>query len=935
MRVEFRVLGEVCARVDGRPVDLGPPRQRCVLGVLLADVNRPVSADQLVDRVWGDDPPQRALGTLRSYLSRLRVAVPAAGEWGIRRGSGGYLLEIDEAAVDLHRFRRLADRARAGEDAADAVALYEQALGLWRGEAFADMSAPWLTGLRHMLQAERFAVQLDCYDVRLRRGEAATLLTGLTALAEAQPLDERLAGQLMLALSRSGRQARALEHYQQLRTRLAEDLGADPDPALQRLHRRILTGEPALAEIGAPPAQVTSAAAPVPVPRQLPAPPPFFTGRSRELAALDRALDTRGEEGRTVVISAIGGGGGMGKTWLALHWAHRNMNEFPDGQLHVNLRGFDPSGAPMPPEVAVRTFLGALAVAPSGIPAEPDAQAALYRSLLADRRMLIVLDNARDTAQITPLLPGGSSCTVLVTSRHQLTGLVTGHGAHPITLDVLDREEAHQVLTRHLGAHRVEVEPGAVAELLEHATGLPLALGIIAARAAMRPGLPLSVLTRELGRDFARLDSLDAGESSANLRAVFSWSYRILTPPAARLFRLLGTHPGPDIAVPAAASLAGHTLAQVCPLLAELARAHLITEHSPGRYALHDLLRAYATELAHTLDTPAERRDALHRVLDHYVHTAHTAALLLYPHRHPITPSAPRQGVAFTGLADHQQAMTWFTDQHAVLVAAVDAAAGLGFAAHAWQLAWALVTYFDQQGHWHDLLATQHAALEVAGRAGDRLGQAHAHSGLVRAYTRLGRHDDARASLDHALALFTALGDRIGQANTHRGLGWLLEAQNRHREALGHAQQAHDLYREAGHRAGLAHALNAIGWYHTLLGDHHQALVHCERALELHQELDHRQGQAATWDTMGHAHHHLGHQAMAVDCYQRALKLFREVADRYNEADTLVRLGDAHHAAGDRRDAGAAWARALDVLDELGHSGADQVRARLHRLRRP
>ncbi|MDN3354460.1 BTAD domain-containing putative transcriptional regulator [Actinomadura sp. DC4] len=931
MRVEFGVLGEICARVDGQAVDLGPQRQRCVLGVLLADVNRPVSADQLVDRVWGADAPQRAAETLRSYLSRLRVAVPAAGEWGIRRRSGGYLLEIDEAAVDLHRFRRLADRARAGEDATAAVALYEQALGLWRGDAFADLGIPWLTGLRHMLQAERFAVQLDCHDVRLRRGEAATLLAGLTALAAVQPLDERLAGQLVLALYRSGRQADALEHYERMRRRLADDLGADPGPALQRLHRQILTGDPALTETAAPSVHVTTAP---PVLRQLPAPPPFFTGRSRELAALDRALDTRGEAGRTVVISAIGGGGGMGKTWLALHWAHRNIAEFPDGQLHVNLRGFDPSGSPMPPEVAVRTFLDALAVAPSGIPAELDAQAALYRGLVADRRMLIVLDNARDTAQIAPLLPGGSSCTVLVTSRHQLTGLVTGHGAHPITLDVLEPAEAQQVLTRHLGTGRVGAEPEAVAELLDHAAGLPLALGIIAARAAMRPGLPLSVLTKELGRDYARLDSLDAGEATANLRAVFSWSYRTLTSQAARLFRLLGIHPGPDIAEPSAASLAGLTLTQVRPLLAELARAHLITEHSAGRYAFHDLLRAYATEQAHSLDTPDERRTALHRVLDHYVHTAHTAALLLYPHRHPITPSTPREGVTPTGLADHQQAMAWFTDQHAVLVAAVHEAADLGFATHAWQLAWALVTYFDQQGHWRDLLSTQSAALDVTRREGDRLGQAHAHSGLVRACTRLGRHDDARASLDRALALFTELGDRIGQANTHRGLGWLLEAHDRHGEALGHARQAHDLYREAGHRAGLAHALNAIGWYHSLLGDHRQALVHCERALELHQELDHRQGQAATWDTMGHAHHHLGDHAKAADCYQHALRLFREVADRYNEADTLIRLGDTHHAVGDRRAAGDAWERALEVLDELGHAGADQVRGRLKRLRR-
>jgi DNA-binding SARP family transcriptional activator/tetratricopeptide (TPR) repeat protein len=929
MRVEFRVLGEVCARVDGRAVDVGPARQRGVLAVLLAEVNHPVSMDQLADRVWGPDRPPHAAGTLRSYLSRLRSTVPVAEEWSIRRRSGGYLLEVDEAAVDLYLFRRLQARARAGGDGADPTALYERALALWHGEAFADLDLPWLAALRHTLQAERLAARLDYQDLRLQRGEDTALLADLAELATGHPLDERLAGQLMLALYRCGRQADALEYYADLQHTLADTLGADPGADLQRLHQRILTADSRLAPVRTPAcAPVTARCAPVP--RTLPAAPPFFVGRARELADLDDALGGR-TPSSTVRIVAIGGCGGIGKTWLALHWAHRNADRFPDGQLYLNLRGFEPSGTPMAPAAAVRTLLGALAVDPAALPPKLDAQAAMYRSLVSGRRMLIVLDNAHATTQVTPLLPGSPSCVVVVTSRHELPGLVTGYGVRPIVLSSLGQDEARRLLTLHLGSRRAAAEPEAVAGLLDRCAGLPLALSIIAARAKLRPDFPLRTLAGKPGRDPAGLDALDAGEPAADLKAVFSWSYRILSPEAAGLFRSLGVHPGPDAGEEAIAGMAGLAPARTRRFLTELTRAHLITEHSPGRYTLHDLLRAYATEQARTADTAARRRAASRRTLDHYLHTAHTAMLLLYPHRHPITLPAPCEGVRPTALADPQQAMAWFTAEHAVLTSAVRQAADEGFSAHTWQLAWALATYFDHQGHWPDLLATQQTALSAARRTGDRLGQAHAHSGLVRAYSRLGRHDDVRAHVGQALALFAELGDRAGLANSHRGAASLLETDGRYREALDHAEQARDLYQEAGHRAGVAHALNAIGWYHTLLGHHPEALAHCEQALRLHRELGHQHGQATTWDSLGHAHQHLGRHAEAVACYEHGLSLFREVGDRYNEAATLVRLGDAHHSAGDGRPARRAWQRALEILEQVGHSDAERIRAKIRR----
>jgi DNA-binding SARP family transcriptional activator len=921
MPIEFGLLGVVRARVEDRAIDLGPARQRCVLAALLVDVNQVVSLDQLVYRVWGEDPPPTAAGTLRSYLSRLRAALPT--ECGIHRRSGGYVLETDAEAVDLHRFRRLLAQVRPGDDSA-AAGLYEQALGLWRGEAFADLNSLWLTTVRRTLEVERLAATLDYHDVRLRRGDHTALLVDLDPLADAHPLDERLAGQLMLAKYRSGRQAAALDHYERLRLRLADELGADPSPALQGLHQQILSADPGLAPVDG------AAARRVPVPQHLPMSPRRFIGRARELAALDRALEVRHHTERAVSIAAISGSGGIGKSWLALHWAYRNMNKFPDGQLYVNLRGFDPSDEPMPPGVAIRAFLDALAVDPAAVPVDLDAQAALYRGLVTDKRMLIVLDNARDTAQVLPLLPGGSSCAVVVASRHQLAGLVAGHGAYPVALDMLDEAEARALLTGHLGADTVAAEPEAVTELLRHCAGLPLALGIVVARATMRPDFPLAALAEELREDSARLNALDAGELTANLRAVFSWSYRILTPAAAGMFRLLGIHCGPGIARTAVASLIGTTVEEVRNPLAELTRANLVIEHAPGRFTLHDLLRTYAAEQADTLDTETDRRAATRRLLDHYLHTAHAAALLLYPHRNPIALSEPHSGVIPAELTDHQQAMAWFTTEHPVLIAAIRLAADTGHATHTWQLAWTMVDFLDRQGHWHDLLDTQRLALRAATSQADLTGQAAVHRAHVRADVRLGRYDDARTHLYAALTLFAELGDSRGLAQAHHGLGWVLGLLGRHHDALAHLQQSYDLHKANGHRAGLALALNTMGWCRNLLGNYRQAVIDCQGSLALHLELGDRHGQATAWDSLGHAHHHLDNHVQAAACYEHALELYREVTDRYGEAETLTHLGDTHHAAGDTPTARSTWQHALNILAQLDHPDADQVRTKLH-----
>jgi tetratricopeptide (TPR) repeat protein len=670
------------------------------------------------------------------------------------------------------------------------------------------------------------------------------------------------------------------------------------------------------------------------VPQQLPAAVTHFAGRAGELATLTRQLRGRADGG-TVVISAVSGTAGVGKTALAVYWAHQVADRFPDGQLYVNLRGFDPSGQVMAPAEAVRRFLDALQVPPQRIPVDLDAQAALYRSLLGGKRVLVVLDNARDTAQVRPLLPGARTCLVVVTSRNQLTGLIAADGAHPITLDLLTDEEARQLLVRRLGADRVAAEPVAVGEIITRCAHLPLALALVAARAAVRPHGGLRLLAEELRDAGHRWQMLTSDDPTTDVQAVFSWSYQALTSDAARLFRLLGLHPGPDLSAAAVASLAGLPTSAIRPVLTELTQASLLVEHIPGRYSFHDLLRAYACDLAQHIDTDQQRRSTTHRVLDHYLHTAHTAARLLDPTRDQITLTPPAPGVTPQHPADYQQALDWFTVERPVLLAAVEHAAATGFDTHTWQLTWTLDTFLDRRGHWHDQAAAGRAAVAAAHRLADPTAQARAHRTLAIAYTLLGRFDDAHTQFNRALDPATQTGDQNGQALTHANMAYLWEQWGRYPQALDHARQALTLYQATGHQNGQARALNAVGWCHSLLGDYRQALAACQQALTLFQELGDREGQAATWDSLGYAHHHLGRHTHAITSYQHALTLYRDLGERYLEADTLTHLGDTHHSTGNHHAAHDAWQQALTILDELNHPDADQVRTKLATLNTP
>jgi tetratricopeptide (TPR) repeat protein len=668
------------------------------------------------------------------------------------------------------------------------------------------------------------------------------------------------------------------------------------------------------------------------VPRQLPTALRHFCGRRGELAELDRLLDGALAT-QAVLVTTISGTAGIGKTILAVYYAHRVADRFPDGQLYVNLRGFGANAAMMEPAEAMRRFLDALGVPQERIPGDLDAQAALYRSHLAGRRMLLVLDNARDSAQVLPLLPGTPGCLVLVTSRGQLTGLIAAASAHPLTLDLLSGDEARLLLSRRLGADRVDAEPAAVAEIINRCARLPLALALMAARAAVRPAVALHLLTDELIDTQQRWRALTSDDDPASdVRTVLSWSYHALTPAAARLFRLLGLHPGLDTDATAAASLAGLADGAARCLLTELAQASLLVEHVPGRYTCHDLLRDYATDLTRATDPEEQRRAATGRVLDHYLHSAYTAALLLAQPYEPLTLTPPRPGVSQERPAGQKQAMHWFAREYRVLLAAIDHAVTAGYETHAWQLAWTVSTFLDRQGHWHDFAAAGRSAVVAADRLGDPAVQAWARRMLARAFTRLNRFDDADRQLRDALALCDQSGDRAGQADTHHYQVILCWRWSRLETALEHARQCLDLSRAVGHRGRLAVALNGVGWVQALLGDPQPALVSCEQALAIYTELGDLHGQAHTWDSLGYAHHHLGHHARAIACFRHTLTLVRQLGDRYQEADTLTSLGSVHRATGDSHAARDAWQRALIILGELDHPDAEQVRAKLDGL---
>jgi tetratricopeptide (TPR) repeat protein len=676
----------------------------------------------------------------------------------------------------------------------------------------------------------------------------------------------------------------------------------------------------------------------VTVPRQLPTRVPHFAGRAEELAMLDGVLDAAASDQVTgatgVVISAIGGTAGVGKTALALHWAHRVADRFPDGQLYANLRGFDAgSGRPVDPGDVLRGFLDALGVHPEQRPADTEGLAALYRSVLAGRRMLVLLDNAADVAQVRPLLPASPDCLVIVTSRRELAALAAAEGARLLQLDVLSEQEANELLVTRLGKDRAAGEPWAVTELATLCARLPLALSVVVARAAAAPKLPLSSLAAELTELGGRLDALDAGDPAANVRTVLSLSYRHLPETAKRMFRLLGLHPGPDISAAAAASLAGVPVAQARVALRDLTRASLLTEVVPGRFAFHDLLRAYAAEQPTSADGIA---NTTRRMLDHYLHTAHQAHRVLYPGRELIGLDACAAGVTPETFGGKASALAWLEDEYQVLLKVTDLAARTGFDTHAWRLPVVLWTFHNVCGHWHDGSRLHRLALAAARREGNRSGEAHTLRGLGSFAMSTGDAAEAYECLTAAQQAFRVLGDNLGLARTDVIFSQTLEFQGRHAEALAAMGDALRLSETAPADRHMmlvrASALNGSAWNSVQLGDLSEARAFCVQAIELCQAIGYSPGEAGTWDTLGVVLQRLGSHAEAVPCFLRAVSLDREMGNRYDLAMVLAHLGETYVCTGDLRGAREAWDESLLILRTLHHPTAHKVRGRLAAL---
>jgi DNA-binding SARP family transcriptional activator/tetratricopeptide (TPR) repeat protein len=904
--VEFTLLGEVGVTVGGVAVEPGPSRQRAVLAALAVDVNQAVPADQLADRVWGELVPPSVRTTLRVYLSRLR----AAGLEIVRR-SGGYVLVAEVDSVDLHRYRELVGRARSERDDVRALASFDEAARLWTGTPLLGVESPWLDATRYRLERERFLAEADHHDVALRLGGHARFVDVLAERAEAHPLDERLAGQFMLALHQSGRSADALEHHARVRRLLADQLGVDPGPGLRAVHQQVLEAAPAGPAPAAPMPSVPVPAGPVP--RQLPSDLPGFSGREDLLASLDALLS----HGTTVVISALAGTAGIGKTTLAVHWAHRVAHRFPDGQLYVNLRGFDAEGSVVRPADAVRGFLDALGVPPHRVPAGFDAQVGLYRTMLAERRMIVVLDNARDAAQVRPLIAGSAGCAVLVTSRNELAGLVASTNARLLSLDLLTDGEARGLLEARLGAERVQADPAAIAEIITRCARLPLALAVVAARAAARPRTPLSAFAAELRRD--RLAGLASDDAHTDVRSVFSWSYRALSPAAARLFGLLGLHPGADFTAQAAASLAGSP--DVWQELGELTRAHLLTEHRPGRFRFHDLLRAYAAE--QTCGT--ERQDALERLVDHYRHTAQVLDRVFFAGGTEVEPEPPAPGTVTMDLAGERDALAWFQAEQVTLFEIVRLAGKTGLHRQTWRLATAIADLCDRHAQVAESLAAQRIGLAAAQHLGERRGEAGIRQQMARLHTRLGKFADAESELTEALEINRDIGDIRNEARTELGLARLAGTRGDDREALQHARQAYELFSRAGSGPGQQDALNGIAWCLAQLGEHEEALSYCDRALVIGTS-------SGVVDTKGYIYQQLGDHAAAVVCFERAIVMARRAGDRFAEAEALTHLGDSHQTSGDGCAARSAWEAALTLLEGADVPEADGLRGRLDSL---
>jgi DNA-binding SARP family transcriptional activator/tetratricopeptide (TPR) repeat protein len=902
------MLGPVELWAGERLCEFGSAKERHVLAILLLNPGQPVSIETMIDRVWDDAPPRKARAGVHSYIARLRMRLHrqlGVNDVRVVSRPGTYALEVDPERVDLHRFRRLNDQARAIADSGheeDALRLLAEAEELWRGEPLSGLSGKWVGELRTSLENEHYAAIDKRISLELATGRHRDVVGELYGLVAEYPYDESFVEQLMLALYRSGRQRDALSVYRQAMQRLADDLGTAPGPSLRNMRERIRSGDNALA---APPARRQMIRPPLA--DNLPRDTPDFTGRDAELERIYAALDPTPT---AITIEAIDGMAGIGKTALAIHAAHRLVERYPDGRLYLHLHAHDPNRPPVDPADGLETLLRLIGEEPQRIPTSLEQRAALWRSRLAHRRVLVVLDDAAGSDQVWPFLPGAPGCLVMITSRRRLTGL---DGVRPLSLTVLESHEAALLFRRIIGDGR-HLEADAVDEVIRLCGHLPLAIAVVANQLRHRPARSVNDLVAKLSQAGHRIAEMHLGAS--NLATAFELSYRELSTGRQRAFRRLGLYIGTDMTTDAAAALIGCDRAEAEQILEELIDHHLIEEPHSGRVRFHDLLRAYAQERAIAEEPKEEPRRAVQRLLDFYLGVADQADRTLYPHRHrtDVEFSTQAQAPSF----DSHAASEWLRAERANLLACIHYAGGHAFLTHAIQLSHVLATYLERAAHWEDAARAHEIARQACDEIGDRHAGARVELELSLVHSRTGHYEAAFKHAQEALNAFCEQGDQQGEAETYDHLARASWLSGHNRAALTYAERALAIFRPAGERHGEASALLHRGIALTYLGRAAEAISTFEESLEISRITGDRANEAMIINNIGEIKFARGYHRDALMLFREALSILREHGWRQNEAIALNNIASVHQYKGRHDEALHFYREALSVYRATG-----------------
>ncbi|MEV4670619.1 tetratricopeptide repeat protein [Actinomadura sp. NPDC049382] len=940
--MEFRVIGPVELWVNGRRRDLGTPKERCVLAVLLLSLRKPVPTETIIRRVWDRDPPAKARQGLQVYMTRLRHRLEDAEGVTLISRQGSYLLDMDDESVDLYRFRRLRDQARAiAESGDDEYALdhHRQAAELCRAEPLTDLSGGWAERTRHNLEQELLSAAFARIDLELKHGNHADVLRELSDLTERHPLDERPVERLMKALYRCGRQAEALEVYRRTHSLFAAELGTDPGPGLRRLQQQILQGDPDLLRV--PGTQLSVDRRPHTLPHQA----RVFVGRDEEMRLLMDTVPgiTGPPAGSAMTVIAIDGMAGVGKSALAVHLAHQLAGHYPDGAMYLELHAHDARQKPVDPADALDMLLRTIGVPVTRVPRALDERAALWRSELAGSRAILVLDDAAGHDQVRPLLPASAGCLVIVTSRRRLTGL---HDAWPLSLETLPVRDAMVLFTGIAGPGRTEPDAD-VAAVVERCGRLPLAVSMVASRLRHRRAWDTRDLLARLSSDDRRLDELR--DEDREITTVFELSYRGLPPPLRDAFRAFGLHPGPDLTADAAAAALGCAVREAERILEELLDRHLITEPARGRYRFHDLVQDYARRLARETDTDEDRRRTVHRILDFYLAAADHANHLLSPHHTSGTGADRPPGTP--PLANEAEAAEWFTNEHACLMNAAAEADRIGSAVHVARFSRVLAGHLESRGRWDAAAHLHTKAVEALQGLDDRPGTARALADLSHIRFRVGDYDTAMKDAEKALEIYRSVGDRHGEAHILGRISLIHWHQSRFPEALARCREAVEIHRSLGDRRGEAENLDRTAIVLEFTGDYREAERLRLEALAILTEIDapglltmalnnmgdlmirmgdvdraaeyyaqtagaaelSRQHEAIVLINAAHVYRRTGAYETALANYRAALAIAMELGDRRTQIETLIGIGATFHNTGRYGEALIHHERALAI----------------------